>query len=114
MIAELAEVNALPCAQIKMVARDRDVDADAADGALGVCWHVIGSFEGVHIIRGVLGNQPIEYVGKVGSYIRIGILVDGQGTTGMLHKEIQHSRLREFWQLSADFCGHKVTSPAFG
>ena len=97
MIAELAEVDALPCAQVKMATRDRDVDADAADGALGVCRHVVGSFEGVHIIGGVLRNQPIEDVGKVGSHIRICILVDGQGTTGMLYKEVQHSRLRELW-----------------
>jgi hypothetical protein len=32
----------------------------------------------------------------------------------MLHKEVQHSCLRELGQLSADFCGHQVTSPAFG
>ena len=102
MIAELAEVDALPCAQVKMAARDGDVDADTADGALGVCRHVVGSFEGVHIIGGVLRNQPIEDVGKVGSHIGICILIDGQGTTGMLHKEVQHSRLRELWQLSAD------------
>lgn len=114
MIAELAEVDALPCAQVKMAARYGDVDADTADGALGVCRHVVGSFEGVHIIGGVLGNQPIEDVGKVGSHIGIGILVDGQGAAGVLHKEVQHSRLRELGQLSADFCGHKVTSPAFG
>lgn len=77
MITKLAEVDALPCAQVKMTVRDGDVDADTADGALGVCRHVVGSFEGVHIIGGVLRNQPIEDVGKVGSHIRISILIDG-------------------------------------
>ena len=88
MIAELAEVDALPCSQVKMAARDGDVDADAANSTLGVCRHVVGSFEGVHIIGGVLGNQPIEDIGKVGSDIRIGILVDGEGAAGVFHKEV--------------------------
>lgn len=41
IIAELAQVNALPCAEVKTSAGDRYGQADAEEGALGMGWHII-------------------------------------------------------------------------
>ena len=41
IIAELAQVDALPCAEVKTSAGDRYGQGDAEERALGMGWHII-------------------------------------------------------------------------
>lgn len=41
IVAELAEIDALPCAEIEMAVGNWDGDADPKQGAFGMGWHIV-------------------------------------------------------------------------
>lgn len=44
IVAELAEVNALPRTEIQPAIRDRDGEAHTEEGSLGMGWHVLNLY----------------------------------------------------------------------
>ena len=44
IVAELAEVNALPRTEIQPAIRDRDGEAHTEEGTLGMSWHVLNLY----------------------------------------------------------------------
>ena len=50
VVAELAQVDALPCAEVETTVGDWDGYADAKERALGMRRHVISSFHGVIVV----------------------------------------------------------------
>ena len=80
IVAEFAEVDALPRAEVQAAVRDGDVEAHAEHAALGVRRHVVRPFERVVVVRGVLRNQVVEDLLHVAPHVRVGVLVDREGT----------------------------------
>lgn len=44
IVAELAEINALPRTEIQPAIRDRDGEAHTEEGTLGMGWHVLNLY----------------------------------------------------------------------
>lgn len=86
MISKFTQVNALPCAQVKSAIGDGYGYAHATQCALGMCWHVIGTFKDVIIVGLIFLYQMIHYLFHVGPYIGVGILIYRECTTGVLYK----------------------------
>ncbi len=80
VVAELAEVDTLPRAEVQVAVRDGDVEAHAEHAALGMRRHVVRPFERVVVVRGVLRNQVVENLLHVAPHVRVGVLVDREGT----------------------------------
>lgn len=59
VVAELAEIDALPGAKVEPSVGDRDIDARARDYALGMCGHVIRAFKNMSIVRHILRYEPV-------------------------------------------------------
>ncbi len=93
VVAELAEIDSLPCAEVQASVGDRNADADATEGAFGVCWHVVSAFKDVIIVWLVFLDETIENVFHVGPYVWVGVFVDAQRATGVLHKEVEKACL---------------------
>ena len=103
VIAVLAEVDALPSAEIQAPVSNGNGQTDTAQRGLGVSRHVIGSFQGVLVLRAVLRNQTVENGFHIYTNIRVGVLIDAQSATGMLREDVHNACLGQFWQLAQDF-----------
>ena len=68
-----------------------------------MCGHVIVTFEGVLVIRLALPHEMVEDILHVYAYIRVCVLVDCQGSRGVLYEEMEQSRLGQCRQLPHDF-----------
>ena len=88
VVTELTEIDTLPCAEIQTTFCDGNADAHATECALCVCRHVIRAFKDVVIVWLVLLYETIENLFHIRANIRIGILIDAQSATGVLHKEV--------------------------
>ena len=80
VIAELAEIDSLPCAHIELSACNRDSQADSEEGTLGMRRHVIRAFHCVFVIWFPLLYHVVQYGFHVCADIWIVVLVDGQRT----------------------------------
>ena len=78
MIAELAEIDSLPCAEVETAVGYRDSYADAKKRTLGMSRHVVRPFHGMLIVWLPLLDDVIEDGFHVGTYIRIVILIDSE------------------------------------
>ena len=108
IVAELAQVDALPGAQIQASAADGDGEAWPDDARLGMGGHVVSAFERVFVVGLTFLHQVVEDGLHVGAYVGVGIFVDAQRSTGMLDEEVQQSRLRQGWKLAKHFFGDEV------
>src|SRR5574344_297501 len=61
-----------------------------------MCWHIITSLQSVLIIWFILLHQPVHDLSHVVSHIRVGVLIDGERTGGVLDKEVKQSHLRQW------------------
>ena len=95
IVAELAEVDALPGAEGKTAIGDGDGETHTEEGALGVGGHVVGTLHGVVIVGLALPHEAVHDLTEVGAHIGVGILVDAESTRGVLHEEVEQSRLRQ-------------------
>ena len=77
VVAEFAEVDALPGAEVEAAIGDGDGEAYAEEGALGVGGHVVGSFHGVLVVGLVLSHEAVHDLVHVGAHVGVGILIDG-------------------------------------
>ena len=89
MPAELTEVDTLPGAQGELSVGNGDGDRGPHEGCLGMCGHVVVTFEGVLVIRLALPHETVEDVLHVYAYIRVCVLVDCQGSRGVLYEEME-------------------------
>ena len=96
VIAELAEVDALPCAEVQLSMGDGDGEAHPEERAFGMRRHVVQSFHGVVVIRFVLLHETVHNLAEVGTHIGIGILVNGESARSVLYEKVQHTRLRQW------------------
>ena len=95
MVAELAEVDALPGAESKAAVGDGDGEAHAEEGALGMGGHVVGPLHRVVIVGLALPHEVIHNLAEVSAYVGVSILVDAESARGVLHEEVEQPRL---WQ----------------
>ena len=93
IVAELAEVYALPCTKIEMSVCNRYCDAYTEERAFGMGWHIVRAFKYMIIVRLVFFHDMVHYLLHVISHIRICVLVYRQGARCVLHKEIEQSYL---------------------
>ena len=100
VIAELAEVDTLPCAKIELSVSDGNVDTYTRNDTLCVSRHIVGTFKHMPIVGHVLGNEPVIDSLHITPYFRIPVLANAQRTACMLHKEVEQSRLRQLWKMS--------------
>lgn len=87
----LAEVDALPRAQVEPPVRHRDGQAGADQDRLDVGRHVVRPFVGVGIVGRVVGRQRAEVRLQVGAHLRVGVLHDRQRGGGVLNEEVRHA-----------------------
>ena len=112
VVAELAKIDALPCAKVEPSVGDGDVDAHTRNDALSVSWHIIGPLKGVSVVRHILRHEPVVNRLHIPSYVRVPVLTNTQSTTGMLYEEVEQSRLRQLWQMPEYLIGYQMESPA--
>ena len=90
----------------------RDVETYAREGRLGVCRHVVVSFECVGVIRLTFGHNAVEDALHVGAHIRVGVLIDGESAAGVLHEEVEQPFARQGRKLTYYFVGYEVEATA--
>ena len=88
VVAEFAKVDALPSAEIQSMVRDGNGERNTHERRFGMSRHVVIPFERVLVVGLVFGYQMVENPFHVVSHTGIGILVDTQTTTGMLHEQV--------------------------
>lgn len=86
----------------------RDVETYAREGRLGVCRHVVVSFECVGVIRLTFGHNAVEDALHVGAHIGVGVLIDGESAAGVLHEEVEQPFARQGRKLTYYFVGYEV------
>ena len=96
VVAELAEIDALPGAKVEPSVSDGNVDAHTGNDALRMGGHIVRAFKDMSIVRHIFRYKPIVNSLHVTPHVRIPVLAYAQRATRMLHKEIEQSRL---WQL---------------
>lgn len=65
---------------------DGDSERHAGECRFGMCRHVVEPFKCVQVMRFTLGGESVEQPVKVVAHVGVGILVDCQSATGVLHK----------------------------
>lgn len=78
IVAELAEVDALPGAEGKATVGDGDGEAHTEERTLGVGGHVVGTLHRVVIVGLTLPHEAVHDLAEVGAHVGVGILVDGE------------------------------------
>lgn len=115
IVAELAEVNALPRTEIQPAIRDRDGEAHTKEGTLGMGWHIIVTFQYVVVIRLVLLDEMIHDFLHIRTHIRVGVFIDTEGTRSMLHEEMEQAHLGKWaWEMRQYLLCNKMTTSALG
>ena len=59
VVAELAEIDALPGAKVEPSAGDGNVDAHTRNDALGMCGHVVTSLKCMLVVGCILWNKSV-------------------------------------------------------
>ena len=108
VVAKLAEIDALPGAKVEPSVGDGNVDAHTGNDALGMCGHVVRTFEDMSIVRHIFRYKPIVNSLHVTPHVRIPVLAYAQRTTRMLHKEIEQSRLWQLRQVPEHFIRYQM------
>ena len=93
VVAELAEIDALPSAKVEPSIGDRDIDAHTRNDALGMCWHIVTSLKCMLVVGCILWNKSVINTFQIFTHRWIPILTNAQCATRVLHKEIEQSRL---------------------
>ncbi len=109
-VAELAEIDALPCSEIEAMTRDGQGQFDAGEHAFGMGGHVIGTFKRVGVVGFALSDETVEDGSHVGTHIGVGIFVEGEPAACVLHKKVHETLLRQGGKLIEDFVGHEMES----
>jgi hypothetical protein len=70
-----AEIDSLPDAEVKTSFGDRHSDRTAKNHSFYMGWHIVGAFEDVSVVAGVLRSQLVEVRFKITSHAGIGVLI---------------------------------------
>ena len=77
--------------------------------------HIVGSFHGMVVVDFVFLDQMVHDLVEVGPHIRIRILVDGECAGGVLHKQVEQSRLGQgLGQMLHHLAGNEVAASPLG
>ena len=74
VVAELAEVDALPSAKVEPSIGDGDVDAHTGNDTLGMCGHIVRAFEDMTVVRHIFRYKPIVNSLHVTPHVRVPVL----------------------------------------
>lgn len=89
VVAELAEVDALPSSKVEPSIGDGDIDAHTGNDALGMCGHIITSLKCMLVVGCILWNKSVINAFQIFTNRWIPILTYAQRTARVLHKEIE-------------------------
>ena len=84
IVAEFAQIDALPCAEVQTATGDGDAEAYSCKTAFGMSRHVIVALEGVVIVRFAFAHEVVIDSLHVVTHVGVGIFVDAEGATGVL------------------------------
>lgn len=59
-------------------------------------------------------DQPVENAFHIRLHVGVGILVDAESGAGVLHKQVQQTGLRQWWQLAHHFVRHQMETTSVG
>ena len=113
VVAELAEIDALPSSQVQLAIGDGDGDADTTQRRFGVGRHIVGTFQRMLILRTILRNQAVEDSFHIHANIRVTVLVDAQSAAGVLREDVHDAGLRQFRQLVHYLARHQMEASTF-
>ena len=115
IVAKLAEVDALPSAEVEAPFGDGDGKAHTEERTLGMRGHIVETLERMFVIRFALSHQAVHNPAHVCAYIRVGILVNGECARSVLHKEIEQSHFGKLpWQMLHHLTRNEVTTATLG
>lgn len=78
VIPVLAQINPLPSAEVEVASGNGNRQKITQERRFEVSRHIIRSFGGVAIIRGLLWDQVIEMALKINAHGGVSILIEGQ------------------------------------
>src|SRR5690606_1375388 len=117
MVAMLAQVNALPCAETKPAIADGNAQAGPEQAGLQVRGQVVAAFISVPVIRFVFGHRVVEITLEIGPHGGIGVFVDRERRRSVLDEQVQQAHLEapQLGQPGQDFVCHQMeAAPARG
>jgi len=80
-----------------------------------MCWHIIGTLQGMLVVGLVLWNQAVEDGFHINPHVWITVLIDAQSATGMFCEDIDDTSLRQLRQLLAKYLTrHKMEVSRLG
>lgn len=91
--AMLEQVDSLPCAERQPAMVYRDAELRLRQRGANVRSHVVGPFGGMPVEARIIGYQPLEEIGQIDNYVRIGVFLDHQRRRGVLAKNGQEPGL---------------------
>ena len=119
VVAELTEIDALPCSEVQSPVSNGNVDAYACYDALCVSRHVVRPFKDVSVVRHILRHKPVVDCLHVSSHIWIPVLA-------IAFFRRDSAKLKQAWlcsrcsvssqMLNAQLvcCTKRLSSPVFG
>ena len=99
-IPVLAEVDALPCAEVQTAIGNGDGDADTTQRRLGMGGHIVSPLQRMLIVGLILWNQTIKDGLHIDANIWVAILIDAQSAASVLREDVHDARLRQLRQLA--------------
>lgn len=100
VVAKLAQVDTLPCAEVKVSVGDWNSESHTHHRRFEVRRHVVVSFQIVCVFRVAVWYKSVGYHFHVYAYRRVGVFVDGECRRSMFDKQIQQPT---FWQRTECF-----------
>ena len=86
VIAELAQVNALPCAKIQSSVGDGNSEADTKQRAFCMRRHIVSTFKHMVVVWLVLLDDMIHNLLHIASHVWVGILIHAEGASCVLYE----------------------------
>lgn len=86
IVAEFAEVDALPRAESKMMCRDWNRNAHTEKRRLGMGRHIVEPLKRMLVIWLTLTHKAIHDARHVATHVGVGILIDCKRAGSVLHK----------------------------
>ena len=89
-----SQIDSLPYTHIHPSVGNGNGETGSGNGGLGVCRHVIVTFAGMLVIGLTFSDKTVENGFHVSLYIRVGVLIYGEGCACMFDEQVQYAGLR--------------------
>lgn len=86
IVAEFAEIDALPCAKSKAMCGDWNRYAHTEKRRLGMGWHIVEPLKRMLVIWLTLTHKAIHDARHVATHVGVGILIDCKRAGSVLHE----------------------------